>query len=107
MTAWKKLELRTCRLLGGERRGPTGHAVSDCVGTRWAVSIKRSKSSFRVAWIEQAREFSRRERKPWLLVVARHQDRKPIVALDLAEFLEIAHKAGLIPDANAEEMEAA
>lgn len=90
--------MTTCRALGGERRGPTGHAVSDCVGTRWTVSVKRSKRGTpERAWIDDAIEFSRREHKPWLLVVAQHNDRTPIVVLEFAHFLELAGDAGWLP----------
>jgi hypothetical protein len=41
MTAWKDLERRVCRALGGERTGPGGG--SDCVYTEFSVEVKRSK----------------------------------------------------------------
>jgi hypothetical protein len=97
VTAWKALERRIALQLGGRRSGPQGAAVSDIVGVPWAVECKRSKTSFRVAWIEQARDQGRRENKPWLLVVARHNDRKPIVVLEFAEFLQLAQAAGRAP----------
>lgn len=106
MIAWKAAELRICRALGGERRGPTGHAVSDCVGTRWTVSVKRSKRGTpERAWIDDAIAFSRREHKPWLLVVAQHNDRTPVVVLEFAHFLELASDAGWLvskPDVEVE-----
>lgn len=30
---WKKVELKKCRALGGERTGPTGRNLPDCKGT--------------------------------------------------------------------------
>ena len=30
---WKKVELAMCRELGGERTGPTGRDLPDCIGT--------------------------------------------------------------------------
>lgn len=99
MTAWKDLERRIARRLGGERSGPLGKHGSDVTGTPWAIEIKRSKASFRVAWIEQAQEQGRRERKPWLLVVARHNDRKPIVVCELDHFLELAEGANWLDTA--------
>lgn len=98
MTAWKQLELRIAKALGGHRAGPLGAAVSDIVGVPWAVEVKRCKTSFRVAWIEQAKAQSRSEKRPWLLVVARHNDRTPIAVLDFSEFLRLARAAGEIPN---------
>ena len=43
--AWKDLERRVCRALGGVRRGPLGRGSSDCVGSvPFAVEVKRSSS---------------------------------------------------------------
>lgn len=99
MTAWKDLERRVCAALGGRRAGPIGAAVSDCVNTPWAVEIKRSSRPgppVLAAWIIQARTQARRENKPWLVVVAGHNDRKPIVTLELYQFIRLAQLAGLI-----------
>jgi len=49
------------------------------------------------AWIVQAKTNARREGKPWLVVVAGHNDRRPIVALDFWAFAELAQRAGVIP----------
>jgi len=100
MTAWKDLERRVCRALGGQRAGPIGAAVSDCVGVPFAVEIKRSSRPgppVLSAWITQARSQGKREKRPWLVVVAGHNDRRPVVALDFWAFAEIAQRAGLIP----------
>ena len=100
MTAWKRTELRIARQLGGNRAGPLGASVSDVVGCKWSVEVKRSKRGVPEGrWIEQARDQGRRERRDWLLVVQRHYDRKPIVVLEFAEFLRLAHAAGDIPQA--------
>jgi hypothetical protein len=100
MTAWKQLELRICRALGGRRGGPTGASVSDCVNTPFSVEIKRSSRPgppVLSAWITQAKSQGRREGLPWLVVVAGHNDRRPIVALDFWAFAELAQRAGVIP----------
>lgn len=97
MTAWKDLELRVCRALGGQRAGPVGAAVSDCIGVPWAVEVKRCKrGAILTAWLKQARAQGKLERRPWLLVVASHNDRHPTVTLELAEFVRIATDAGRI-----------
>ncbi len=101
MTAWKALERRVCRMLGGQRAGPLGAAVSDCVGVPWAVECKRSSRPgppVLSAWVQQARAQAIAEgnRHRWLLVVAGPNDRRPIVCLDLAEFVELARQAGRI-----------
>lgn len=86
MTAWKDLELRICRALGGERRGPTGRMMSDCTDeVPFATQIKRSSRSgppVLSKWILQAREDGRKEKKPWMVVVSGHKDRRPIMAMD-------------------------
>ena len=105
--AWKGLERRVCRALGGERSGPLGKSESDCKNTPFAVEVKRSSRlgpPVLSKWVVQAREHARRERKPWLVVVAGHHDRRPIVALDFAQFLEIARAAGLIEPPPASEL---
>lgn len=41
---WKKVELAHCRELGGERTGPRGYGLPDCVGTPGiALEIKAYK----------------------------------------------------------------
>lgn len=102
--AWKELERRVAAALGGRRAGPAGGAVSDVVGVAWSVEVKRSKRGVPEGrWLRQAREQGRRERRPWLLVVARHRDRAPIVVLEFAEFLRLARLAGLVPAEAADE----
>lgn len=98
--AWKDLERRVCRALGGHRAGPTGTATSDCANVPFAVEIKRSVRPgppVLAKWIVQARAAAKRERLPWLVVVAGHNDRRPIVALDFWEFVELAQQAGVLP----------
>lgn len=86
MTAWKDLERRICRALGGERRGPTGNTLSDCTDdVPYAVQVKRSRRPgppVLAKWILQAREQGRREKKSWMVVTAGHNDRKPIITMD-------------------------
>ena len=99
-SAWKDLERRICVALGGRRAGPIGAAVSDCVNTPFAVEIKRSSRigpPVLSKWVLQAKAQSKREKRPWLLVVAGHNDRRPIIALDFYAFAEIAQRAGIIP----------
>lgn len=99
MSAPKDLERRVCRALGGQRRGNTGHGGSDCVDVPFAVEVKRSSRPgppVLSKWVLQAREQSRREDLPWLLVVAGHNDRRPVAVLDFAEFVRLAVAAGVI-----------
>lgn len=98
MTAWKDLERRVCRALGGERSGPLGRLGSDCNGTPFAVEVKRTtRPCLRGEWLEQARAHQRREGRPWLLVIAGHGDRRPVAVMDFWELAELAQKAGLLP----------
>ena len=98
MSAWKDLERRVARALGGERSGPLGRYGSDVRGAAFSVECKRTtRYSLRRAWIEQARRQSRNEGKPWLLVISEHGDRRPIVCLDFWAFAELAQEAGRIP----------
>lgn len=83
MTAWKDLERRVARALGGERSGPLGRHQSDVAGIAYAVECKRTtRYSLRRAWVEQARRQSRQEGKPWMLVVSEHGDREPLAVVD-------------------------
>ena len=99
--AWKDLELRICRALGGQRNGPTGKGCSDCTdAVPFSVEVKRSQRPgppVLAKWITQARAHSRKEHRPWLVVVAGHNDRNPIVALDFWTFAQLAQEAGRIP----------
>jgi hypothetical protein len=100
LTAWKDLERRIARALGGTRTGPRGRAVSDVEGTPFSVECKRTASStggIRGSWVVQARLQGKKEGKPWLLVVSGHNDRRPIVVMDFWAFAEIAQQAELIP----------
>lgn len=92
MSAWKDLERRVCRALGGHRNGP--NAGSDCVGTEFAVEVKRcTKYALRGSWLDQARRQGQLEGKPWLLVVGTHGDRNPIVVMDFKTFIERGGRA--------------
>jgi hypothetical protein len=106
--AWKALELRICRALGGRRAGPLGASVSDCVGIPWAAEIKRCAAPgppVYARWIQQARAQAQREGKPWLVIVAGHNARRYTVTLDFVEFLQLAQQAGRIPVGGKEESE--
>jgi hypothetical protein len=97
--AWKDLERRVCNALGGRRAGPLGAAVSDCVNVPFAVEVKRSGRvgpPVLAKWVTQARLQGAREKKPWLVVVAGHHDRRPTATLDFYEFVELAQQAGVI-----------
>jgi hypothetical protein len=41
--AWKATERKKCRELGGERTGPRGFGLPDCVGVKVALEVKRYK----------------------------------------------------------------
>src|SRR5262245_50979566 len=73
---------------------------SDCVDTPFAVECKRSARPgppVLSKWVTQAKSQGRKEKKPWLLVVANHNDRRPIVVLDFWAFAQLAQEAGRIP----------
>jgi len=96
VSAWKDLERRVARTLGGER-SHVGTRGSDCRNTSFAVECKRTvRYQLRRMWVEQARRQSRAEGKPWLLVIAEHGDRAPIAVMDFRTFAAVAGKAGLI-----------
>lgn len=90
MTAWKDLERRVARALGGQRSGPQGRHGSDVAGTAYSVEVKRTtRYCIRREWLEQARRQSRQEGRPWLLVIGEHNDRTPIVVADLWWLVEV------------------
>jgi hypothetical protein len=100
VSAWKDLERRVARALGGERTGPRGRGISDVDGTPFSVECKRTARTtggVQGAWIAQAKAQGKAEGRPWLLVVSQHGDRRPVVVLDFWAFSEIAQRAGLIP----------
>lgn len=102
MSAWKDLERRVCRALGAERRpstGPNGWAQgSDDDGSApFSIECKRTtRYSLRHSWIEQARRQGKADERPWLLVVAEHNDRRPLAVLDFWVFAELVQRVGLI-----------
>jgi hypothetical protein len=74
-----------------------GGAGSDVVNVPLSVECKRTvRYQLRGAWITQARSQAKREGRPWILVIAEHNDRRPIVVLDFAYFVRLAAKAGLL-----------
>ena len=99
-TAWKALERRICRMWGGERSGPRGQDCSDCLGGAElpvSVEITRSKNRrVRHDKIKQAKRHGELEGKPWVLVVAGHNDRTPIAVCDHGWLVAVAKQAGLI-----------
>ena len=106
MSAWKAFERRVAVALGGRRTGPIGGAVSDVVGVPWSVECKRSKRGVPEGrWLEQARAQGERQRRPWLLVVAWHNDRSPIAVLEFSEFVALAMDAGRIPRPESRQLE--
>jgi hypothetical protein len=100
VSAWKDLELRWCRRFGGRRAGPIGSAVSDCINTPFAIEIKRSRRAgppVLSTWIAQAKLQGKREGRPWLIIVAGHNDRRPVACLDAELLAELCERAGVIP----------
>ena len=93
--------MRVCRALGGERAGSFGRSSSDCTDrVPFTVECKRSSRPgppVLSKWILQAKAYGKREHKPWLVVVAGHNDRRPIVCMDFWAFVEIAQTAGVLP----------
>jgi hypothetical protein len=103
VSAWKDLERRVCRALGSQRRGQvhgTGWAQgsdSDETGP-FSIECKRTtRYAMRRQWIEQARRNAKAEGRPWLLVVAEHNDRRPIAVLSFETLVELAYDAGWLP----------
>jgi hypothetical protein len=46
--------------------------------------------------VTQAKQQARREGRPWLVVVAGHNDRRPIACLDFWQLVELCQAAGVI-----------
>jgi len=101
-SAWKDLERRVCRALGAERRPSVGakgwaRGSDDDGSAPFSVECKRTtRYSLRRAWVEQARRQSKTDGRPWMLVIAEHNDRRPIVVMDFWAAAELAQRAGLI-----------
>jgi hypothetical protein len=81
--AWKALERRKCRDLGGERRGQIGPGGtwsrgSDDSGTLpISLQVKRTKRyMLRRSWIEQARRDAKEDGRGWWVIAQdEHNDR--------------------------------
>lgn len=98
-SAWKDFERRVCRALGAERRGSEPYTSgSDDDGTApFAVECKRtSRYQLRAAWIAQARRQGRASGRPWVLVIAQHNDKRPVAVLDFLAFVQLCDEAGRI-----------
>lgn len=94
MTAWKDLERRACRQLGAERRGPEPGSDDDG-SAPFAVETKRTvRYQLRQRWISQARRQGKASGRPWLLIIAEHNDRRPIAVLDFLAFVQLLEEAG-------------
>jgi hypothetical protein len=107
--AWKDLERRICRALGAQRRpsidgiGGWARGSDDNGDAPFAVEVKRSKRKVPEGrWIEQARRNGKADGRPWLLVVAGHNDRRPIAVLDFYELVLLAQQAGRLPEIEVE-----
>ena len=99
--AWKQLEDRVARALGGRRvLGNRGRASgSDCdERVPFSVELKHGFQRYQLRgdWIEQARRNARKEGRPWLLVQSLKGSQRPIVTTDFWLFAELAQRAGLI-----------
>jgi hypothetical protein len=109
--AWKDLERRVCRLFGTNRRPSVGAAGwaqgSDDDGTGpFAIETKRTtRYQLRAAWIDQARRNGKASRRPWMLVVSQHHDRRPIAVVDVYWLAEVCQQAGLLPELEINEQE--
>ncbi len=58
-STWKAIELKICRIFGGERSGPLGKETCDCIDTKpFAIEIKHGKyatpNKQLMAFMEQA-----------------------------------------------------
>jgi len=89
---WKAVELKICRMLGGDRTGPTGRDTSDCVHPWLGVEIKTRKRvpGYIRDWVEQAKSNIKLPGR--LPIVVWHQtgDRytDALVLLRLGDFLD-------------------
>lgn len=97
---WKLVEDRICKRLGGRRvLGNRGSGVPDSdENVPWAVEVKAGYGRFQLpqAWLEQARR--NQGERPWLLVQSPKHCRKPLVTMELDEFVRVARLAGLVPE---------
>jgi hypothetical protein len=102
--AWKDLERRVCVALGARRRPSAGaggwaRGSDDDGSAAFAVEVKRTKRlQLRQAWVDQARRNAKRSGRPWLLVMSEHRSRRPVAVLDFWQLVELAQRAGVIPE---------
>lgn len=94
--AWKTVERRICRALGGERKGVSG-VGSDCTqSVPWSVEIKWTSKMFPAvlaSWITQARRQAQRDMKPWLLIVAQKHSPRLTVTMEFKTLLALVEQA--------------
>jgi hypothetical protein len=103
VTAWKQLELRIARMWGGTRTGPVGRDGPDVAGVPLAIQIKRTGNTtggIKGAWIKQACRDGAKAKLPWVLVVAGHNDRRPVAIVDHAWLVEVYMTAREQPGAD-------
>jgi hypothetical protein len=102
--AWKDLERRKCRDLGGQRRGQVGPGGwargSDDDGTL-PVSLQCKRTShyqLRTSWIVQARKDAKADGRPWVLAIEQHNDRHGgLAVVPWPYFVELMIAAGRVP----------
>jgi hypothetical protein len=58
-------------------------------------------------WVEQARRQSKADGRPWLLVIAEHNDSRPLAVMDFWALAELAQRAGVIGTVNVPDEETA
>jgi hypothetical protein len=92
---WKRVERESCRALGGERTGPTGRDLPDCIGIHVALEVKSYKRFvFLTKDWEQAVENAAKVGKPPVLRVKQTGQRgRDCVQLDAAYYIVLRQMA--------------
>lgn len=99
MATWKARERAVAAALGGKRAPNDGLPHSDVIGVPWSVEVKASRRVFSRGET-QARAQAKLEKKPWLLVICRHNRKldDATISTTFGEWLRLARKAGEVPE---------
>ena len=91
------MERRCAELYGGERVGVTGKADPDVVTPHLVIECKRGYGlAIESAWIEQARNASRKYKLPWIIVHGTKGSSLYTVTMDEELALRLLSESGMI-----------
>jgi hypothetical protein len=98
---WKRHEREKCRALGGERTGPRGFGLPDCVGLEVALEVKSYKRFVFLTkdWEQAVENAARLGKRPVLAVREAGRGGRDCVQMFRTDWVNLSDFAGLATSA--------